>query len=136
MLGMTTRQRVDVDADPVATLQDAIRGSFEWPADFRMRQYAWFGFWALARKDPNLSEANRRMYNDVVRYLGRLVAAVGRPRGLAIDEQAAGHDLFATMDGAWLHLTTGVEGFTAADAILLCERCVDDLLAGGAETGH
>jgi len=128
MLGMVPGERPEAKTDAETQLQTAIRRSFEWPAHFRERQYAWFGFWALARTDPALTHTNRNMYDEVVQHLGKLVAAAGAQRGRIIDEQAAGHELFATIDGAWLHLTIGVEGFTADDAIATCRRCADRLL--------
>jgi TetR/AcrR family transcriptional repressor of bet genes len=128
MLGMVSDERPEANTDAETQLQTAIRRSFEWPPHFRERQYAWFGFWALARTDPALEAANREMYDEVARHLGALLATVAARRGRMIDAQAVGHELSATIDGAWLHLTTGVDGFTTADAIAMCRRCAERLL--------
>lgn len=119
--------------DAVARLDWAICRSFEWSPRFHERQYAWFGFWALARTNPALEAANRGMNLRVARHLGGLLEAAAEQLGVEIDALAAGYQLTAAIDGAWLHLTTNTKGFTRADAVAMCRRYAKELLRDGAD---
>lgn len=117
------------EEDAERQLDEVIRRTFEGMAGIEEdQQYAWFGFWALARAEPVLRSMNREMYDEVARHLGRMLAIVAEKRGRVIDERRAGHALSATLDGAWLHLTTRVESFTVDDAIDMCRESAERLL--------
>jgi TetR/AcrR family transcriptional regulator, transcriptional repressor of bet genes len=128
MLGLLPGRETDFGDDVEELLQVAIRRSFEWPRRYRERQYAWFGFWALARTEPALRAVNRQMNDEVARHLARMLSAAAAKRGGAIDERTAGRELSAVIDGAWLHLTTGADDFTQEDAVAMCRRYVSTLL--------
>ena len=129
VMGMPFEGDTELGQDAELQLDEVIRKSFEGMAGVEEdRQYAWFGFWALARAEPALSSINRGLYDEVVRHLGRLLGAAAAKRGRGIDQNAAAHELSATLDGAWLHLTTGVDGFTVDEAIAMSRDCARRLL--------
>jgi TetR/AcrR family transcriptional repressor of bet genes len=128
MLGIGPVQQVVVGEDAERQLHAVIGRCFEWPAEYQDRQYAWFGFWALARTEPRLRSVNRQVNDEAAAHLGTLLAAAGRKRGRIINEQLAGRELSATIDGAWLHLTTGVESLTPDQAVKMCQQCAEHLL--------
>ncbi len=128
MLGMLSEEPTADPVEAASKLDEALRKSFVWPARFRERQYAYFGFWAMARTDAKLRMVNRRVYDEVAAYLGMLLGSIARARGRTINEKAAGLELSATIDGAWLHLTTGVDGFTREIALRICSECVARIL--------
>jgi len=129
VIGMPPQGPPDLREDVEVQLDKIIRQTFEGMAGIEEdRQYAWFGFWALARTEPALRSLNRQLYDEVARYLGRMLASAAHKRGRCIDENAAGHELSATLDGAWLHLTTGVEDFSVDDAIEMARDCAGRLL--------
>lgn len=128
MLGISAGRGREEPEDAARQLHNAIIRSFRWPQELWGREYAYFGFWALARTEPKLEAVNRRMNDDVAAHLGRLLWAIARGQGHDIDERAAGHELAATMDGAWLHLTTHVPSFTPEQAITMCEQCAERLI--------
>ncbi len=94
------------------------------------RQYAWFGFWALARSEPEIQRLNHALYEEIVAYLGGQVADVAARRGQTVDAAAAGRGLAAMMEGAWVHSIIGVEGMTVAEAQRLSLDYVARLLGG------
>jgi TetR/AcrR family transcriptional repressor of bet genes len=129
VIGVTPDGVPSAEGDVERQLDEMIRRTFEGMGALEEdRQYAWFGFWALARAEPTLRAMNREMYGEVARYLGQMLACVAAKRGRTIDEDAAGHELSATLDGAWLHLTTRVEGFAVDDAIEMCRAFAERLL--------
>ena len=128
MLGIGPGQKPEISEDPARQLREAIVRSFRWPHGYREREYAYFGFWALARNEPKLRAVNRRMNDDVAAHLGKLLGAIAKGQEHAVDERAAGRELSATIDGAWLHLTTRVPSFTTAQAVTMCEECAQRLV--------
>jgi hypothetical protein len=94
------------------------------------RQYAWFGFWALARSEPQIEQLNHALYEEIGMYLGGLIADVARRRGREIDTAAAGRGLAAMMEGAWVHSIIGVEGMSVREAQRLSLDYASRLLGG------
>ena len=94
------------------------------------RQYAWFGFWALARSEPQIERLNHALYEEIVAYLGGQIADVAARRGQEVDAAAAGRGLAAMMEGAWVHSIIGVEGMTVPEAQRLSLDYVARLLGG------
>ena len=94
------------------------------------RQYAWFGFWALARSEPEIQRLNHALYEEIVEYLGGQVADVAARRGQTVDAAAAGRGLAAMMEGSWVHSIIGVEGMTVPEAQRLSLDYVARLLGG------
>lgn len=99
------------------------------------RQYAWFGFWALARSDENLTAINRQLQSDIVEFLGSLASDAAAERGLSIDANAAGRELAAVLDGSWLHFTVGSEDYTRREAERICLAYVTWLLGPMGDQG-
>ena len=99
------------------------------------RQYAWFGFWALARSEPQIERLNHALYEEIVTHLGSLIAEVARRRGRDIDTAAAGRGLAAMMEGAWVHAIIGVEGMVVTEAQRLSLDYVSRLLGGDIAAG-
>lgn len=128
LLGIGVGTVTPQDEDPQRQLDEAIRRCFTWPRGYREREYAYFGFWALARTEPKLRAVNRKINDDVAARLGELLTAVAHRRGHTIDAVAAGRELSATIDGAWLHLTTRVRSFTPEHAVTMCEECAERLV--------
>jgi len=122
LLGIVPDQEPAFGADVEGLLEQVIRRSLE------DKQYAWFGFWALARTDPEIRRANREVFDETSRYLGDILAALAEKRGRVIDAERAGRALSVTIEGAWLHLTVGTEGFTIEEATSVCRRHAWDLL--------
>jgi AcrR family transcriptional regulator len=120
MLGITP-YAVQLPADIAeGRLRDAILPMFERLESGPSRQYAWFGFWALARSDVEIERLNHELYEDVVRHLGGLMADVAAAHGRAIDAEAAGSGLAAMMEGAWVHCVIGVSGISVPEAERIC----------------
>jgi TetR/AcrR family transcriptional regulator, transcriptional repressor of bet genes len=127
-LGIGSGRNDEVGEDPEWQLIVAIRRAFTWPAGYFEREYAYFGFWALARTNPRLRAVNRRMNDQVATRLAALLEAAAVKRGRTINAAAAGRELSATIDGAWLHLTTRVAAFTPDQAVAMCTGCIERLL--------
>ena len=114
MLGMLDDE-TEAEADPVLRLRQAILPMFERLKGARDYQYAWLGFWALARSDDEIARLNNALYEEIGAYLGRLIAAAAAGERHNVDTAAAGRGLIAMMEGAWLHCLIGVEGVTVVD---------------------
>jgi len=127
LLGIVPDQEPAFGSDVEGLLEQVIRRSLD------DKQTAWFGFWALARTDPELRRANREVFDETSRYLGDILAAIAEKRGRIIDAERAGRALSVTIEGAWLHLTVGTEGFTLEEAISVCRRHAGDLLRSDEE---
>jgi AcrR family transcriptional regulator len=119
MLGMLEEGEPDGEVDALIRLRQAILPMFERLKGPREYQYAWLGFWALARGDEEIARLNNELYEEIGAYLGRLIAAAaGEDRD--VDAEAAGRGLIAIMEGAWLHCLIGVQGVTVAEAEAVC----------------
>ena len=130
MLGMSESGAPDSDRAAELRLRRAILPMFDRLQPAPDRQYAWFGFWALARSEPQIERLNHELYEDIVTHLGSLVADVARRRGRDIDAAAAGRGLAAMMEGAWVHAIIRVEGMSVAQAQHLSLDYVSRLLGG------
>jgi TetR/AcrR family transcriptional repressor of bet genes len=130
MLGMHLTDEPDGDRAAELRLRASILPMFERLAPAPDRQYAWFGFWALARSEPQIEQLNHELYEEIVEYLGGQVADVARRRGMTVDAAAAGRGLTAMMEGAWVHSIIGVEGMTVAESQRLSLDYVARLLGG------
>jgi hypothetical protein len=132
MLGMLDECEPDEAADPALRLRRAILPMFERLKGPREYQYAWLGFWALARSDDEIARLNNALYEEIGTYLGTLIAAAGERDD--VDPAAAGRGLIAMMEGAWLHCLIGVEGVSVTMAEGLCLDYASRLL-GSASLG-
>ena len=132
MLGMFDDE-TEAETDPVLRLRQAILPMFERLKGARDYQYAWLGFWALARSDDEIERLNNALYEEIGAYLGGLIAAAAdEPH--SVDTAAAGRGLIAMMEGAWLHCLIGIEGVTVSMAEGLCLDFASRLL-GSASVG-
>lgn len=107
-------------ASPQVRLREAIVQAFERIRGIYERQYAWFGFWALARTDETLERINHELYDEVVDHLGGLIGAAAEELGHDVDATAAGRGVAALIEGAWLHAIIGVEGMSLDEAERIC----------------
>ncbi len=114
-------------------LREAILPMFERLRGPRDYQFAWLGFWALARSNDEIALLNNALYEEIGAYLGRLIDAAAGERH-DVDTAAAGRSLIAMMEGAWLHCLIGVEGVTVSMAEGLCLDFASRLL-GSASLG-
>jgi len=130
MLGMHLTEAPDGDKAAEIRLRRSILPMFDRLEPAPDRQYAWFGFWALARSEPQIEHLNHELYEEIVEYLGGQVADVAARRGKSVDAAAAGRGLAAMMEGAWVHSIIGVEGMTVAEAQRLSLDYVARLLGG------
>jgi len=130
MLGMNESGKPDSDCAAELRLRRAILPMFDRLKPVPDRQYAWFGFWALARSEPQIERLNHALYEEIVAHLGGLVADVARRRGSDLDAVAAGRSLAAMMEGAWVHAIIGVEGMSVAEAQRVSLDYVSRLLGG------
>jgi TetR/AcrR family transcriptional regulator, transcriptional repressor of bet genes len=130
MLGMDVVAHPDGDREAELRLRASILPMFERLSPAPDRQYAWFGFWALARSEPQIEQLNHELYEEIVEYLGGQVADIARRRGMVVDDAAAGRGLAAMMEGAWVHSIIGVEGMTVAEAQRLSLDYAARLLGG------
>jgi TetR/AcrR family transcriptional repressor of bet genes len=120
MLGMGRASGEADGLSPESRLRDAILPMFDRLEGGPTRQYAWFGFWALARSDAEIERINHVLYEDVVRHLAGLIGDVAAEHGREIDVDAAGRGLAAMMEGTWVHCIIHVEGVTVREAQRLC----------------
>jgi TetR/AcrR family transcriptional regulator, transcriptional repressor of bet genes len=130
MLGMDQLEPPENDRAAELRLRRNILPMFDRLEPAPDRQYAWFGFWALARSEPQIEQLDHELYEEIVEYLGGQVADVAARRGVTVDEAAAGRGLAAMMEGAWVHSIIGVEGMTVREAQRLSLDYVDRLLGG------
>jgi TetR/AcrR family transcriptional repressor of bet genes len=130
MLGMHLTEEPGGDRAAELRLRQSILPMFERLAPAPDRQYAWFGFWALARSEPEIERLNHELYEEIVEYLGGQVSDVAARRGMTVDAAGAGRGLTAMMEGAWVHSIIGVEGMTVAEAQRLSLDYVARLLGG------
>jgi TetR/AcrR family transcriptional regulator, transcriptional repressor of bet genes len=126
MLGMGDAAVLSGDAR--SRLRRAILPMFERISGGREHQYAWFGFWALARSESEIQRMNHELYEDVTTHLGNMLAAAAVEQGRKIDAAAAGRGLAAMAEGAWVHCVIGVEGVTIAGAERLCLEYAAELV--------
>ena len=129
MLGIGIDPEGFAASDAEVRLRDAILQAFEEIRDAHDRQYAWFGFWALARTDDELHRINHELYGDVVKHLGGLIGDVATKHGRQVDSVGAGRGLAAMIEGAWLHTTIGVEGMSLPEAERVCLEYAARLLS-------
>ena len=120
MLGMEGDGTALPEGDAALRLRRAILPMFERVTAGREHQYAWFGFWALARSDSEIARINHELYDGVAEHMGRLLAAAASEQGREIDATAAGRGLAAMMEGAWVHCVIGVGGVSIEEAERLC----------------
>jgi AcrR family transcriptional regulator len=92
------------------------------------RQYAWFGFWSLARSDVEIQRITKALYEDVVSHLSDLIDAVAAASGSEVDAAAAGWGLAAMIEGVWVCSAVGLERDSAGAAERLCLDYVSCLL--------
>jgi len=130
MLGMDLTGAPEDDRAAELRLRQSILPMFERLAPAPDRQYAWFGFWALARSEPEIERLNHKLYEEIVEYLGGQVADIAGRRGVRVDAGAAGRGLAAMMEGAWVHGIIGVEGMSVAEAQRLSLDYAARLLGG------
>ena len=130
MLGMDLPAEADSDEAAELRLRKAILPMFERLEPVPDRQYAWFGFWALARSEPQIEALNHALYEEIVTYLGGLISDVASRRGRDVDAAAASRGLAAMMEGAWVHCIIGVEGMSVGEAQRLSLSYVSRLLGG------
>ena len=81
MLGIGPCEESDTDVAAESRLRAAILPMFDRVEPAPDRQYAWFGFWALARSEPQIEQLNHALYEEIVSYLGGLIGDVARRRG-------------------------------------------------------
>jgi AcrR family transcriptional regulator len=134
MLGMGLCDGPDTDKAAELRLRQAILPMFDRVEPAPDRQYAWFGFWALARSEPEIEQLNHELYEEIVMYLGGLIADIAYRRGRELDAPAAGRGLAAMMEGAWVHCIIGVEGMSVHEAQRLSLDYVFRLLGGDLAT--
>jgi AcrR family transcriptional regulator len=120
MLGMRSEGERKPATSAVAELREAILPQFERLRGVSDHQYAWLGFWALARSDSEIQRINHELYGEIGQHLGGLLATAAAQRGQEVDAAAVGRGLAAMVEGAWLHCLTGVEGVSIAEAERLC----------------
>jgi AcrR family transcriptional regulator len=120
MLGMDRADEPQPGEGAASRLRAAILPAFERLEGGPSRQYAWFGFWALARSESELAQINHVLYEEIGRYLGGLIADVAAERGRVVDSAAAGRGLAAMIEGAWVHCIIGAEGVSVGEAKRLC----------------
>jgi len=130
MLGMDQSDSLESDRAAELRLRRSILPMFDRLAPAPDRQYAWFGFWALARSEPQIELLNHALYEEIVAYLGGQIADVAARRGREVDAAATGRGLAAMMEGAWVHNIIGVEGMTVPEAQRLSLDYVARLLGG------
>jgi TetR/AcrR family transcriptional repressor of bet genes len=134
MLGMGLCDGPDTDKAAELRLRQAILPMFDRVEPAPDRQYAWFGFWALARSEPQIEQLNHELYEEIVMYLGGLIADIAHRRGRELDAPAAGRGLAAMVEGAWVHCIIGVEGMSVHEAQRLSLDYVSRLLGGDLAT--
>jgi AcrR family transcriptional regulator len=105
---------------PELRLRSAIPPMFEGLRVGPERQYAWFGFWALARSHKEIAEANRELYREIIDHLVALITEVAALRGVDVDAALAGRTLAAILEGAWVHCGFGIPGASIAEAEHMC----------------
>ena len=130
MLGMDQSDSLESDRAAELRLRRSILPMFDRLTPAPDRQYAWFGFWALARSEPQIGLLNHALYEEIVAYLGGQIADVAARRGREVDAAATGRGLAAMMEGAWVHSIIGVEGMTVPEAQRLSLDYVARLLGG------
>jgi TetR/AcrR family transcriptional repressor of bet genes len=135
MLGMLGEERPEADEDSLLRLRSAILPMFERLKGGIEYQYAWLGFWALARSDSEIQRLNNALYEEIGAYLSELIAAAAAQQNHDVDATAAGRGLAAMMEGAWLHSLIGVDGVTPHEAERLCLDYASRLL-GSASLGE
>jgi TetR/AcrR family transcriptional repressor of bet genes len=130
MLGMDLPGEQGSPAAAELRLRNAILPMFERLQPVPDRQYAWFGFWALARSEPQIAYLNHALYEEIVTYLGGLISDIAVRRGRAVDAAAAGRGLAAMIEGAWVHCVIRVEGMSVREAQRLSLDYIARLLGG------
>ncbi|HEU0221409.1 MAG TPA: transcriptional regulator BetI [Paracoccaceae bacterium] len=101
---------------PADRLRALVEADFDRNVSNRRKLAAWVAFWGEAKSRPTykaLCGARDEAYqNTVTGLFAELVAATGRP--LSPEALAAGLD--ALLEGLWLRLMMGADGFRRADA--------------------
>lgn len=129
LMGQDGEPPGDVDLEELLSV--IIRRALAGPGSYDDR--AWLGFWGVARTDPDLQRVNRQLFDDVACYLGGILEQIARSHGVGIDPGRAGRSFSVIIEGAWLHLTAGTQGFTLDEAIDLCEQHARNLVERAAQ---
>jgi len=128
MLGIGTGDERLSGGSAELRLRAALLPAFERLDGGPDRQFAWFGFWALARSDGEIRRIIRALYEDVVGHLGDLIGAVASAHGSEVDAEAAGRGLAAIMEGVWVCSAVGLQEDSTREADRLCLDYVSRLL--------
>jgi TetR/AcrR family transcriptional repressor of bet genes len=107
--------------DPEDKLRAMIRLSFG-PTLFKQEYLGiWVGFWSAIGKSATLKKLNRELYRQDRADYQKIFEEIAAKRGKAIDSRRASIALIALMDGLWLQWCLDPKGFTAEDAVAVCQ---------------
>ena len=120
---------MDAHRDPEDKLRAMIRVSFG-PTLFKQEYLGiWVGFWSVIGKSPTLKKLNRELYRQDREAYRKLFDEIAAKRGKAIDSRRASIALIALIDGLWLEWCLDPKGFTADEAVAVCQDLVTRTLA-------
>jgi AcrR family transcriptional regulator len=112
---------LDTLRDPEDKLRAMIRLSFG-PTLFKQEYLGiWVGFWSAIGKSATLKKLNRDLYRQDRADYQKIFEEIAAKRGKAIDSRRASIALIALMDGLWLQWCLDPKGFTAEDAVAVCQ---------------
>ena len=81
----------------------------------------WVGFWSVIGKSATLKKLNRELYRQDREAYQKIFEQISAKRGKPVDARRASIALIALMDGLWLQWCLDPKGFTAEDAIAVCQ---------------
>jgi TetR/AcrR family transcriptional regulator, transcriptional repressor of bet genes len=112
---------LDTLRDPEDKLRAMIRLSFG-PTLFKQEYLGiWVGFWSVIGKSATLKKLNRDLYRQDREAYQKIFDEIAAKRGRPIDSRRASIALIALMDGLWLQWCLDPKGFTAEDAVAVCQ---------------
>jgi TetR/AcrR family transcriptional regulator, transcriptional repressor of bet genes len=112
---------LDTLRDPEDKLRGMIRLSFG-PTLFKQEYLGiWVGFWSVIGKSATLKKLNRDLYRQDREAYQKIFDEIAAKRGRPIDSRRASIALIALMDGLWLQWCLDPKGFTAEDAVAVCQ---------------
>jgi TetR/AcrR family transcriptional regulator, transcriptional repressor of bet genes len=112
---------LDTLRDPEDKLRAMIRLSFG-PTLFKQEYLGiWVGFWSVIGKSATLKKLNRDLYRQDREAYQQIFNQIAAKRGKPVDSRRASIALIALMDGLWLQWCLDPKGFTAEDAVAVCQ---------------
>ena len=92
----------------------------------------WLSFWSMTHQSHSVAAVHDRTYRMYLQTLEGLLAELASERpNRALDVRLTAIGLSGVLDGLWVEWCLNPRTFSPAEAVRICEACLDGLLATG-----